>query len=102
MTTGRLTKLLSQALKFIKISLVLLLVLNLLLDTLENSDGSRVVVDPSGGTDGSLDDRGGRDEVMSEAIVETALNLEQVLGGLEKLNVTLVEGLEGLLCVSAG
>ena len=101
MTTGRLTKLLSQALKFIKISLVLLLVLNLLLDTLENADGGRVVVHATRSAECGLDDRGRRDEVVGEAVVEPALHLKEVLGLLEESDVALRKGLKSLLVVGA-
>ena len=39
---------------------------------------------------------------MGEAVVEASLDFEEVLGGLEELDIALVEGLEGLLAVCAG
>lgn len=102
--TGRvgLTELLPERLKLVKVRLVLLLVLNLLLDTLEDPDCSRVVIDTAGSADGRLDDRGGGDEIVREAVVEAALDFEKVLGRLEEVDVTLVERLERLLSVCAG
>ena len=37
---------------------------------------------------------------MGEAVVETTLNLEEILGGFEEVDVSLVESLVGLLSVS--
>lgn len=39
---------------------------------------------------------------MREAVVQTALDLEEVLGGLEEVDVSLIERLERLLCVPTG
>ena len=39
---------------------------------------------------------------MGEAVVETTLNLEEILGGFEEVDVSLVERLEGLLSVCTG
>ena len=50
------TKLFPNTLELIKVLLILLLVLNLLPDTLEDPDGGRVVVYATGSTEGSLDD----------------------------------------------
>jgi hypothetical protein len=41
--------------------------------TFEDADGSTEVVDPSGGLKGGSDHRGGRDEIVSEGVVEVAL-----------------------------
>jgi len=96
------TKLLTQGLELIKIGLVLLLVLDLLFNSLEHSDGSRVAVDATSGLDGSGDDLGGGDEIVGEAVVETALNLEEILSSVEKLDVSLGELFKGLLGVAGG
>lgn len=77
----------------------MLLVLHLLLDTLEDTDGGRVVVHAPGGADGSLNDGGCRNEIVGEAVVETTLNLEEILGRLEEVDVALREGLKGLCAV---
>ena len=96
----RRTELLAEGLELIEVSLVLLLVLDLLLDALEDTDGGRVVVDAAGSADGSFDDSGGGNEVVGEAVVEAALDLEEVLRGLEELHVALGEGLERLRAVA--
>ena len=101
-TRRRHTKLLPEGLQLVKVRLVLLLVLHLLLDALEDADGGSVVVHATGCTDGGLDDRGCGNKVVGEAVVETALDLEQVLGRLEEVDVALREGLERLLAVRAG
>ena len=98
----RRTELLAEGLELIEVSLVLLLVLDLLLDALEDTDGGRVIVDTAGGADCSLDDGGGGDEIVGKAVVEATLDLEEVLGRLEEGHVALREGLEGLLAVCAG
>jgi len=50
-------KLFPDALELVQIRLVLLLVLDLLPDTLEDPDGSRVVVNATSSADCCLDDR---------------------------------------------
>lgn len=80
----------------------MLLVLDLLADTLEDADGGRVVVDTSGCAEGSLDDGWGGNEIVGEAVVESSLDLEKVFSVLEELDVAFVEGLECLLTVCAG
>jgi hypothetical protein len=87
----RRTKLLLDALEFIQISLILLLVLDLLPDTLKDPNGGCVVVNATGSTKGSLNDGRGRDQVVGEAIVQTTLDFEQILGLLEELDVALGE-----------
>ena len=74
------TKLFPNTLELIKVLLILLLVLNLLPDTLEDPDGGRVVVYTTGSTEGSFDDGRGGDQIMGEAVVQAALNFEKVLG----------------------
>jgi hypothetical protein len=96
-----LTKLLTNGLELIHVHLVLLLVLDLLRDALEDADGGGVVVHPARGTEGCLNDRGCRHEIVGEAVVEPALDLEQVLGGAEEGDVALGELFEGLLAVCA-
>lgn len=49
----------------------------------------------------SLDDGRCRDEIVREAVVKAALELEEVLDGLEEGDVALREGLERLLVVGA-
>jgi hypothetical protein len=53
--------------------LVLALVLDLGLNSLEDTDSSGEVVDPSCGPEGSLEDGRGRDEVIGEGVVQVAL-----------------------------
>lgn len=52
------TELLTNTLELLQVCLILLLVLDFLADAFEDSDRGRVVVDTSGCTEGSLDDRG--------------------------------------------
>jgi hypothetical protein len=77
-------------------------VLNFFPDALKDSDGGRVVVDTTGRTEGSLNDGGRRDQIVGEAVVQTTLDLEQVLSLLEELDITLGEGFESLLVRSGG
>lgn len=93
----RLTKLLNDGLELSEVSLVLALVLDLLLDTLKDADGGGVVVDLAGCAEGSLDDVGRGDEVVGEAVVEAALELEEVTDLREEGLVALVELLVRLL-----
>lgn len=93
------TQLLPNRLQLIQIRLILRLVLHLLLNPLEDPDRRRVVVHPPSCAERGLADRGGRDEIMSEAVVQTPLDLEQVLGIVEEIDIALGEGLERLLLV---
>lgn len=96
------TQLLPDALELIQISLVLLLVLDLLPDTLEDPNGGRVVVNTTSSAEGSLYDGRRRDQIVGEAVVETTLDFEQILSLLEELDVALGEGLESLLVGGGG
>jgi len=96
------TQLLPDTLELIQISLVLLLVLDFLPDTLEDPNGGRVVVDTASSAEGSLDDGRRRDQIVGEAVVETTLDFKQILGLLEELNVSFGEGFEGLLVGGGG
>ena len=98
----RRTKLLPDALELIQISLILLLVLDLFPDTLKDPDGGRVVVDATGSTKGRFDDGRRRNQIVGEAVVQTTLDFEQILGLLEELNVALGEGFESLLVRGGG
>lgn len=93
------TQLLPNRLQLIQIRLILRLVLHLLLNPLKDPHRRRVVVHPPSCAERGLADRGGRDEIMSEAVVQTALDLEQVLGIVEEIDVALGERLERLLLV---
>jgi hypothetical protein len=95
--TGKRTQLFPNRFEFIQIRLVLSLILHLFFDTLKNPDRGRIVVHPSGRTNGRLDDGGCGYEIVRKAIVQSALDLEQVLGSLEKVDVALGEGFERLL-----
>ena len=66
------TKLLAERLELIKVLLILLLVLNLLLDTLEDPDGSCIVIDATRGTNGGLDNGGCGNEIVGENEIESA------------------------------
>ena len=63
------TELLLQGLQFVQVLLVLALVLDLGLNSLEDSHSGGVIVDPSRGLESSLDDGGGGDE----SVVQIAL-----------------------------
>lgn len=92
-----LTELLDDRLEVVKVGLVLSLVLDLGLDTLKDADGGSVVVDLARGTEGSLNDGGGGDEVVGEAVVQSTLELEEVANLLEEGGVLGVELVVGLL-----
>jgi hypothetical protein len=103
MTDGGIpTKLFANTLQLIQISLVLLLVFDFLLDTLEYPHGSSIIIDASGCTEGSLDNRRRGNEIMGEAVVESSLNLEKVLSGLEEADISFSKALKSLLTVCAG
>jgi hypothetical protein len=66
-------ELLAQRLELCEVLLVLALVLNLGLDTLEDTDGGGEVVDAAGSLEGS-DDNGRRgNEIVGEGVVQVAL-----------------------------
>lgn len=96
-----LTKLLPYRLELLEVRLVLLVVLNLLLDTLEDADGGCVVVHATGRAECGLDDGGRGYEIVGKTVVKPALHLKEVLGLLEESDVALGEGLESLLVVGA-
>jgi len=98
------TKLLPQRLELLEILLVLTLVLDLGLETLENTDGGGEVVHPAGGLQGSDDDAGRGDKIVGEGVVEVALELEDILNTIKLLlepSSELLEGLLGVLATSA-
>ena len=96
------TKLLANTLELIQISLILLLVLDLLLNALKYPHSGSIVIDASGGTESCFNDRRCRHEIVCEAVVEATLHLEEVLGGLEEVDVSFVESFERLLGMPAG
>ena len=63
-----------QGLQLGKVFLVLALVLDLGLDALENSYGGGVIVDPSRGLEGGLDNGRRGDEIVGEGVVQVALS----------------------------
>lgn len=83
----------SGLLQLIQVSLVLLLVFNLVLQRLEGSDGSRVVVDSSASLQCLLDHRRSWNQIVGETVVQHSLHLKQVVGVLELLLVS-----AGLVC----
>lgn len=93
----QLTKLLNNSVELSEVGLVLALVLDLLLDTLENADGGGVVVDLARGAEGSGNNLSGRNEVVREGVVETTLELEEVGDLAKELAVAGVELLVRLL-----
>jgi hypothetical protein len=84
-----LTKLFSKGSKFTEVCLVLARIFDLFLDALEYPDGGGEVVYPAGGVECSLDDGDGGDEIVGKAVVEAALELEDVLDLLEELDIAL-------------
>lgn len=95
--TGPLTKLGKDGLELLDVLLVLALVLDLRLDTLEDADGSGIVVDLARGAERGLDDRGRGHEVVRKRVVQAALELKQVADLVEERLVARVELLVGLL-----
>jgi hypothetical protein len=70
--------------------LVLVLVLDLGLDALEDTDGSREVVNTAGSLQGGAEDLNGGNEIVSEAVVQVALELEDILNTLKFLLKSIV------------
>lgn len=73
-----LTKVLDDGLQFVQVRLVLPLVLDLLLDTLEDPHRRRVVVDLPSGLQGLRDDLRVGHEVVGKTVVEPPLEFKQV------------------------
>ena len=92
----------TDAFEGVDVLLVLVFVLDLLLDALKDANGGRVVVDTTAGTERRLDHFGRRNKVVSKAVVQTALQLEQVLNRVEEADVARVEGFKRLLLVVCG
>lgn len=72
----KLTKLLNDRLQFIQVRLVLPNILHLLLDTLQDPDGSRIIVHLPSSFQSFRNDTGGRDQIVCEAVVESSLEFE--------------------------
>lgn len=83
-------ELLSDVLQLLEVGLVLLRVLNLVLQSLEGSDGSWVVVDSSTSLQSLLDDRWSWDQIVRETVVQDSLDLEQVVSLLKLVFVSVV------------
>lgn len=90
----RLTEFLDNRLQFVQVCLVLQLVLNLLLDTLQDPHGGRVVVDLSRCSQGGLDDLSSGHQIVGETVVESSLEFKDVFDLGEE---GLVSGVEGLV-----
>lgn len=91
------TQLFPNRLELIQIRLILSLILDLLLDALKNPDRGGVVVHAARRTERRLDDGRRGHEIVRKAVIQSALDLEEVLRGLEKVDVALRERLERLL-----
>lgn len=78
-------ELLSNVLESVKVCLVLGLVVNLVFETLENSDGGGEVVDSSAGLQGLLDHGGCGHQIVGETVVENSLDLKQIVSLLKLL-----------------
>lgn len=79
------SQLLSDLLELFEVSVVLLDVLDLVLQTLEDSDGGSVVVHSSSSLESLTDDGWGWDQVVGESVVEDTLDLEEVVSLVELL-----------------
>ena len=69
--------------KCLQINFILFLRLGLRLECPENAHRRRKIVQPPGSLQGSPNNRDGRDEIVAETVVETALEFEEVGGGVE-------------------
>lgn len=81
--------------------MVLLLVFDLVLKTFEDTDSGSIVVNAAGSLESSLDNRGSRDQIVSEGVVQTTLKFEQIIDTIKKLDVTLGECFEALVFVTS-
>lgn len=95
-------KLLNCRLKLVQVCLVLPLVLNLFLNTLQDPHSGSVIIDLPSSLKSGIDDFGRRDKVVGKGVVETSLKLEKVRDRLEEGFVSSVERLVrlGLIAVS--
>ena len=82
--------------------MVLSLVLNLFLNTLQDPHSGSVIIDLPSSLKSGIDDFGRRDKVVGKGVVETSLKLEKVRDRLEEGLVSSVERLVrlGLIAVS--
>lgn len=87
---------LAETLEGLKVLLVLVLGLDLGLDTLEDTDSGGEVVDAASGPESGGEDLNGRDEIVGKAVVQVALELEDILDTVEFL---LESGRELLVCL---
>jgi hypothetical protein len=94
-------ELLTEGLGLLEVLSVLALVLDLGLETLEDADSGSKVVDPPGSLESSDDDGGRGNEIVSEGVVEIALELENVLNTIKLLLEPGGELLKGLFSVLA-
>lgn len=85
------TQFLDEGSQFLQVGLVLSLVLNLFLDSLQYPHGSSVIVDLAGGLEDRGNDVGRGDHVVGETVVETSLKLKDILDVFEKGLVTGIE-----------
>jgi hypothetical protein len=69
------------------------------LQSLENTDGSGVVINASGGLEGSSNDGGRGNEIVAEGVVQSTLELEDIIDVVKELDEALSVVLEGLLTV---
>jgi len=69
------------------------------LQSLKDTDGGGVVINASGGLESSGNDRGRGDKIVTEGVVQSTLELEDVINVVKELDETLGEVLKGLLAV---
>lgn len=95
-------KLLNCRLKLVQVCLILSLVLNLFLNTLQDPHSGSIVIDLPSSLKSSVDNFSRRDKVVGKGVVETSLKLEKVRDRLEEGLVSSVERLVrlGLIAVS--
>lgn len=88
-------ELLSNVLESVKVCLVLGLVVDLVFETLKDSDGGGEVVDSSAGLESLLDHGRSGHQVVGEAVVEHSLDLKEIVGVVKLLlESVLVKGRE--------
>ena len=85
------TKLLAKRLQLSEVLFVLLLVLNLILDTFEDTDRGRIVVDTASSLQCGFDDSNRGNQIVGKAVVKTALQLEQIIDTIKELDIAFRE-----------
>lgn len=74
--------------KLLKVLLIDGIVVSLGLQTLKDTDGCGVVVDATGSLEGSLDDGSRGYEIVTKGVVETTLELKEIVDVIKELDET--------------